>query len=184
MPFGLLGFIVIFVISAVSTVIYIYKKRVGIYKAAIFFTFVAYLQCAYSLVILPFPVVFESVPISEWLRYVRVVPFAFVGDIIRGYKFFGSWAKTLKAESDAFLNILLTVPFGMYLRHFGKKLKTTVISAFGLSLFFEISQLTALFFIFPAPYRSFDVDDLITNTLGGLCGYGIYSLFNKLIKTR
>ena len=41
----------------------------------------------------------------------------------------------------------------------------------GLSLFFELSQLSGLFFIYDGPYRLFDVDDLILNTFGGIMGY-------------
>jgi glycopeptide antibiotics resistance protein len=41
---------------------------------------------------------------------------------------------------------------------------------FLLSLIIESAQLTGLFFIYPGSYRLFDVDDLITNTLGGFLG--------------
>jgi len=65
-------------------------------------------------------------------------------------------------------NILLTVPFGVYMRYYFKlSLKRTVFYSFILSLFYEISQLTALFGIYPGPYRLADVEDLICNTLGG-----------------
>lgn len=43
--------------------------------------------------------------------------------------------------------------------------------SFLLSLFYETSQLTALFGIYPGPYLLADVEDLICNTLGGAAGW-------------
>ena len=69
-------------------------------------------------------------------------------------------------------NILLLMPLGMYLRYYFKRnFLSTAILVFCTSLFFEISQLTALFGIYPRPYRCFDIDDLICNTLGGILGF-------------
>ena len=66
-------------------------------------------------------------------------------------------------------NILLTVPFGVYLRYFFKaSRKQTVILSLALSLFYELTQLSGLYFIYPRPYRLADVDDVITNTLGAI----------------
>ncbi len=41
-----------------------------------------------------------------------------------------------------------------------------------------------LFFIYPKAYRLFDVDDLIINTTGGILGYLVTPLFQKLLPTR
>ena len=49
-------------------------------------------------------------------------------------------------------------------------LKRTVLYSFLLSLFYETSQITALFVIYPGPYRLADVEDLICNTMGGAAG--------------
>ena len=38
-------------------------------------------------------------------------------------------------------------------------------------IFFEVTQLTGIFFIYPKAYRLFDVDDLLINTLGGILGF-------------
>jgi hypothetical protein len=45
----------------------------------------------------------------------------------------------------------------------------------------EITQITGLFFIYPAPYRIFDVDDLIINTLGAVVGYLIFPLVCRML---
>ena len=57
-------------------------------------------------------------------------------------------------------------------------------ATFGLSLFFELTQLTGLYFIYPRPYRLFDVNDLFVNTLGGTIGFLVTPLFTFLLPTR
>ena len=80
-------------------------------------------------------------------------------------------------------NILITVPFGMYLKKYFKlNLFKTILCTFILSLFFELTQLSGLYGVYPRPYRIFDVDDLITNTFGGLIGYFIVDIINKTKK--
>lgn len=83
------------------------------------------------------------------------------------------------------LNILLTVPFGVYLHYYFKQsLPRTVLFSFLLSLFYEGSQLSALFGIYPGPYRLADVEDLICNTLGGAAGYQVAYVFMEILPSR
>ena len=83
------------------------------------------------------------------------------------------------------VNLFLMVPFGIFLRYYFKcNLKKTVLFTFLLSLFFELTQLTGLYFIYPNAYRLFDVDDLIVNTLGGMFGYILTPLFTKLLPSK
>jgi VanZ family protein len=56
-----------------------------------------------------------------------------------------------------------------------------MLSGFLFSLLCEITQITGLFFIYPAPYRIFDVDDLIINTLGAVVGYLIFPLVFRML---
>ena len=56
--------------------------------------------------------------------------------------------------------------------------KKVVIIGFCVSLLFEVTQITGLFFIYAHPYRIFDVNDLITNTLGTYLGYLLVPVFN------
>lgn len=82
-------------------------------------------------------------------------------------------------------NIIMFMPLGMYLHYyFGKSLKQSILISFGVSLFFEVSQLTGLFFLYPRNYRLFDVNDLINNTLGGCCGWILFTPFKKLLPSR
>lgn len=55
---------------------------------------------------------------------------------------------------------------------------------FLLSLFFELTQLTGLYFIYSRPYRLFDVDNLMINTLGGILGYFIMNKLKVLLPSR
>lgn len=79
----------------------------------------------------------------------------------------------------------MTIPFGMYLRYYYKcSLKKTFLFTLLLSLFFEFTQLTGLYGIYPRPYRLCDIDDLITNTLGGVLGYLIMGIVDDFLPTR
>ncbi len=72
---------------------------------------------------------------------------------------------------------MLTVPFGFYMRYyFRRSWWQAVLLTFGLSLFFELTQLSGLYLIYPRPYRLFDVDDLLINTTGGVLGFGLTPL--------
>ena len=55
------------------------------------------------------------------------------------------------------------------------------IPVFFLTLFCELTQVSGLYGIYPAPYRIFDINDLMFNTLGGVLGHIIApSLTHKL----
>ncbi|QGK70982.1 VanZ family protein [Allosaccharopolyspora coralli] len=68
-------------------------------------------------------------------------------------------------------NVLLFVPLGMLARHLARAgVPLTVLLGFATSLFVELTQLTGIWFLYPCPYRLFDVDDLLANTLGAAFG--------------
>ena len=73
------------------------------------------------------------------------------------------------------LNVVMFMPLGFLLpliwEDFRKVLKTALIG-FIMSLAIETSQLFC--------YRVTDVNDLITNTLGTIVGYILWSIFNKI----
>ncbi len=149
---------------------------ISVWKSLVIYSFVLYLTCAYFLVILPLPE--RSAVAAMTTPRTQLIPFKFVGDFVTHTSLNIFDIKTYwpaLTESYVFVplyNILLTLPFGMYLRYFCKMdLKQAVLASFLLSLFFELTQLTGLYFIYPRGYRLFDVDDLMLNTLGGLLGY-------------
>jgi len=168
-----------------------YHKYGSIHKlrVLIVYSLILYMMTIYFLVILPLPKISEVTrPISEMIQ---LQPFAFIQDFIKETSFVISDPSTyLKAlQENCFytvvFNIFMTVPFGMYLRYYFKcSLKKVMICSFLLSLFFELTQLSGLYFIYPSPYRLFDVDDLLMNTLGGVLGYFIMGFFAKRLPTR
>ena len=56
--------------------------------------------------------------------------------------------------------------------------------SFLLSLFFELTQLSGLYFVYPGSYRLFDVDDLIVNTAGSMIGFILAGPVSRLLPTR
>lgn len=145
-------------------------------RTVVVYSFILYMMCAYFLTVLPLPS--QEKVAGMTTPYYQLVPFNDVLDIFRNPKIVWNQPRTYiyLIKSSAFIqvvfNVLLTVPFGVYLRYFFKKnLRQTVILSLGLSLFFELTQLSGLYFIYPRPYRLADVCDLTTNTLGGFLGY-------------
>ncbi len=168
-----------------------YRKygSISVFRTLIIFSFVYYLMNAYFLVILPLP---ERASVTTTYReMMQLRPFQFVLDLKNKWVLeFGNPATYLDALvqpvfTQVVFNVFLTLPFGVYMRYYFKKdLKTTVLLTMSLSMFFEISQLTGLFFIYPGPYRLFDVDDLILNTFGGLVGYAVAPFFAAFMPSR
>ena len=149
-------------------------KSVNVRRETYTYTFVLYLICAYFMTMLPLPSegYFDVIPpLSE---QVQLVPF--------NCFFETNLLKSPVASAVIILNLFLTVPLGFFMRFlFDFKFGKTVLSGFLFSLLCEITQITGLFFIYPAPYRVFDVDDLIINTLGAMVGYLIFPLGVRLL---
>lgn len=179
-----------FIISAPFILIEYHKfGSISFLKAFIIYTFVFYMICAYFLVILPLPE--QSYVAALTTPKTQLIPFKFIIDFI-GHTSFNllSPATYIKALKESYFyvpiyNLLMTLPFGVYLRYYFKTdLKKTILYTFLLSLFFELTQLTGLYFIYPRGYRLFDVDDLILNTLGGAIGYWISFFVIKILPER
>ncbi|RLP74547.1 VanZ family protein [Mycetocola tolaasinivorans] len=76
-----------------------------------------------------------------------------------------------KAFLQVSLNVVLFMPLGFLIRTlFRRGFFIATLSGFALSLLVETTQLTAVWGLFPRPYRVFDVNDLMTNTLGAFLG--------------
>ncbi len=171
-------------------ILYNYHKYGSInpLKTFIVYSFILYMITVYFLVILPLPQIEEVIPKPNM---VRLIPFGFIKDIIKETSFvFNNPSTYLKALTEpcfytVIFNVFMTIPFGMYLRYYFKyDVKKTVFYSFLLSLFFEVTQITGLYFIYPHPYRVFDVDDLLTNTLGGAIGYVLMGVLDNYLPTR
>lgn len=158
-------------------------------RTIIVYSFVLYIMTAYFLVILPLPS-FEAVAQLK-TPTVQLVPFSFITDFITHTSFHilhpATYLNALKEPYvyQVLYNVILTVPFGIYLRYYFRcNLKKTFIFTLGLTLFFELTQLSGLYGIYPRSYRLFDVDDLLLNTIGGILGYFIAGGMLKWIPGR
>lgn len=188
---AIIVFPVIAFILTLPFLVYEYRKfgSIHIIKSVVFFSFILYIITAYFMVILPLP------KIEDVLKYkgniAQLHPFRFINDITVTTNFkindLNSLLRFLNKSTvyTVIFNFLLALPFGVYLRYlFDRKWYQSIILSFLLSLFFELTQLTGLYGIYPRPYRLFDVDDLIINTLGGFFGFLITPLLTVFLPSK
>ena len=73
-------------------------------------------------------------------------------------------------------NILIFVPFGYFISRYvkPKKILPIIVDALITSVTVETVQLKI--------GRSFDIDDIILNVIGGVCGYVIFLITKKLLR--
>lgn len=105
---------------------------------------------------------------SERAYHYNLVPFKEIGRFIKYWRVLGMKAVLLNIVG----NVAAFVPFGIFLPIYSarsRKLWRTTYYSFELSLLVELLQLIT-------KVGSFDVDDLLLNTLGGLIGFLIYQL--------
>lgn len=161
--------------------IYQYRKYGYINKLRVFilYSFLLFLITAYFLVILPLPKTRDIESLQALgTKYYQLIPFTFIADFLKETRIDFSKVSTYKyllkdrSVLQVVFNGILLTPLGIYLRYYFKKsLKKTIFISFLVSLFFELTQLSALYGFYNAPYRIFDIDDLMLNTLGGTLGY-------------
>ncbi len=188
---AILLFPIVALLFTIPYIIYQYHKygAVSSYRSIIVYSFLLYLMVAYFLVILPLPDI-ETVSMMKTPSY-NLIPFHFISEIFSLSTFsvsdFATYFPTLKnpVVYEAIFNVFLTVPFGVYLHYYFEfDFKKTLFYSFCLTLFFELTQLSGLYFIYPRGYRVFDVDDLILNTSGGVIGYLLAFIPLKFLPTR
>ena len=82
---------------------------------------------------------------------------------------------TFTVFANLFGNILIFVPFGFFISMAGKTrgFFKTLFCSFGLSLCVELVQLVTR-------VGSFDVDDILLNTIGGILGYILFAICNGI----
>lgn len=183
-------FPVLALLFTIPYILYEYHKygSILVLRTGIIYTFIFYMLTSYFMTILPLPPL-DSV--SSDSACMLLVPFDAVKRVIvNSHINFKSPATYINIFSCAdfwqiIFNILLLLPFGVYLRYyFRRKWWQVLIMSFVYSLFFELTQLSGLYGIYRYPYRFFEVDDLICNTLGGMTGYLITPLFVFFIPKR
>ncbi|WP_068615309.1 VanZ family protein [Paenibacillus tuaregi] len=170
-PFVAMAFTLPFLIVQYRKHGYINKVR-----ALVLYLFLLYLLNALFLVILPLPSSRHNPPLASGA--LQLVPLNFIHDILKetsvNFSQPSSYIHLLKERAflQVVFNVLLTVPFGMVLRYYFRiNWLRGLLLSFLLSLFFEVTQVTGIYGLYDHAYRVFDVDDLMTNTLGGIIGY-------------
>ncbi len=174
-----------------------YRKYGGIalMRVLVVYSFIFYEMCAFFLTVLPLPSL-ESVAAAAPVRPC-FVPFT---DLMTGLQHHGisfsspvtllrvsNWLEFF-SSSDFFqilANIVMQIPLGFYLRYyFRRSWKQTLLIGMCVSLFYELTQFTGLWFIYPHAYRFATVDDVITNTLGCMAGFWLTPLLSWFLPTR
>lgn len=158
----------------IITAFFIFMKKGSIRPVQIIGTqcLVLYLICLINMVLFPLPGIEEISGLNGYNG--QFVPFKFVADITKD--------RTAESVLQVLLNIIMTVPFGFFFKFFlNMKIRNVMLITFLFSLIIELAQLTGLFFIYPGSYRLFDVDDLMTNTLGGFLGTVVANSINDLV---
>lgn len=184
-------FPLIAIVLTVPYMLYNYRRygSVSLLRSAILASMLFYLICAYFLVILPLP---DPQKVAQSTApYTQLIPFQFIRTFFEETSVRlsdpSTYAHIVKEAGfiQPLFNLLLTLPFGVYLSYyFRENAAKTVLFTFLLSLFFELTQLTGLYGIYPRPYRLFDVDDLMLNTLGGLLGYMLGRHISAILPSR
>ena len=155
-------------------------------RTLIVYSFIFYLLCIYFLVILPLPQIKDVFNYQG--KWYNLKPFTYINDLSSAGVFKINNPRTYislltsNRIIEPLFNVILMIPFGIYLRYyFNKGWFTTILYTLIFSLFLEITQLSGLYYIYPRPYRMFDVNDLIMNTLGGLLGFIITPIFSYFL---
>ena len=162
----------------VPFVILQYRKTrvINVIRCANFYLMILFTLCAYFVTMLPFPTMEELNRIKG--PYVQLIPFYCIYDFFANSGLvISDWKTVIPAFSGGIMigiifNILMLVPTGFFIKRLYEKLRIHEILLIGfmISLIFEFTQLSGLFRIYPHPYRVFDVDDLIQNSLGMVIG--------------
>ncbi len=188
---AIITFPIIALLFTLPYIIFQYRKygSIPLLRGLVVYSFILYLISAYFLIILPLPS--KEFVMNLKTPSTQLIPFTFIKDFIENTSLVitnpNSYLKALKEPFfyQVLYNIFLTMPFGIYLRYYFKcSMKKTILSTFLLSLFFELTQLSGLYGIYPRSYRLFDVDDLMINTLGGFLGYLTEPIILLFLPTR
>jgi glycopeptide antibiotics resistance protein len=166
--FPLLALVVMLPVAVVS---YRRRGRAGGWTTLVFYCFLFYLLAAFLQTIVPLPAnPGEYCAGQTYASTPQMRPFYFVDVLETRARVSGTWFNP--ALWSTALNMVLLAPLAFFLRYLsGTRFLAATALGFGTSLFFELTQLTGMWFIYPCAYRLFSVDDLILNTVGAALGW-------------
>lgn len=167
--------VVLIVMLPVAVVSYRRRGRAGGWTTVAFYGFLFYLLAAVLQTVVPLP----SDPAGycaaqNYASTPQLRPFYFVQVLQERAR--GDWSPGAMLHYGAVwstaLNIALLAPLGFFLRYLaGLRFLAATAIAVGVSLLFELTQLTGLWFVYPCAYRLFSVDDLMLNIAGAVLGW-------------
>jgi len=163
--------------------------HISITQWLIVISFGVYLFMVFAFTIFPLPPIEEVADMTK--PTMQLVPFYSVQEFLTKSGFvwndLSTYVPAMRSWTflEPMFNIVMFIPLGIYLRYyFGRTWWEVILMSFSLSLLLEVIQLTGLFWIYPRPYRLFDVDDLIANTIGGWLGYIICPILTWWLPTK
>ncbi len=129
--------------------------------------FFGYLFMLYLIISLTQVVGFPS--LQEWQRILNLNEIIFNPNInLLPFKF--------GLEISAILNIIFFMPFGFLLPTLWEKYRALWPTLYSGILFSTIIEISQLF----TKYRATDINDLIMNTIGTICGWVIFNIISKV----
>jgi glycopeptide antibiotics resistance protein len=157
------------------------RGELGAGTAALRFGGLLYSLGLVAYVLIPLPPVAPG--FCEAFAYVQPQWEPFAG--FEGLRWPQGWAELSPLVADDAVqqfgfNVLLFLPLGMFVRRAFRPLAAAVLIGFTASLAVELTQLTGIWFLYPCPYRLFDVDDLIANTTGAFIGGVLAPVLRKV----
>jgi glycopeptide antibiotics resistance protein/uncharacterized RDD family membrane protein YckC len=178
--------IVLVVLLPAAFVSYRRRGRAGGWTTVVFYTFVFYLLAIATQTVLPLPADASYCTGHSYASSPQLRPFYFVEVVSQRAR--GHWSPGALLHNPAVwttaLNVVMLAPLGLFLRYAQRmRVVPTVLAGFGISLLFELTQLTGLWFVYPCPYRLFSVDDLLLNTAGVLVGWLLAGPLGRVLPT-
>ncbi|GAA0327429.1 hypothetical protein GCM10008967_17420 [Bacillus carboniphilus] len=147
-------------------------------KLGIRFSFVIYLLVLTNLILFKYihpTQIFEHMHFflqnEYWMNSINLVPFKTVFQ----YLFISDLNSNIRVD-NLVGNVIGFAPFGFFLPLLFTKFsrfRNVILATFMLSLTYEVTQLVF-------SLGSFDVDDLILNTIGGIGGFSVFLLLQRL----
>jgi glycopeptide antibiotics resistance protein len=166
--FPLLALVVMLPVAVIS---YRRRGRAGGWTTVVFYCFLFYLLAAFLQTIIPLPADPAGYCAEQTYASTPQLRPGYFVDVLRSRAAVsGTWLNP--AMWSTALNVVLLAPLGFFVRYLSG-VRFLGATALGLvaSLFFELTQLTGVWFIYPCAYRLFSVDDLILNTVGAALGW-------------
>ena len=135
------------------------KQPFVFYREAFQLIFLIYILCLFQIV------TFEDPSLSLTDEHFNLIPFQEIGRYSIGSRLF---------FKNVIGNLVLFVPYGFFVGYYTKIDKW--IPAFFMILFASMSIESTQLII----GRIFDIDDIILNIIGGMLGYGVYFILQKI----